>query len=567
MGRARRPSLRSALLVGLSLLLLGLTLYANTFQVGFYFDGAFVIYENSAIRNLGNLKAIWEVFNTRFITGLTFAFNYALGRLDPFGYHLFNILCHIASAFLVSVLVGLTFETSSMRTSSLQRHRLQIAFFSSLLFLVHPIQIQAVTYLAQRSTSLATFFYLASVVLYVRSRLTPHLAYYLGALLTTLLGMFTKEISFTIPFALLLYEFIFLRPHHGEIRRRLLLASPFLLMLAVIPLTLTQATSHTHQSAYEPARDVASYFTYPITQLNVIRTYLRLLFLPIHQNLDYDYPISQTLFEPSTVFSLVLLSRIAWVSFETLGRQKLLFFCIGWFFLTLSVESSFIPLRDLLVEQRLYLPIVGFSIFVPTGLFLLCRDAKKAVAVLTVLTLILSVATYRRNAIWKDELTLWQDVVKKSPNKARGYSHVGLAYIRRGEYGQAIEYFRKAVFLVPDFAGFYDRLGAAYGMAGEHDKALFYCRKALRLDPGYPEAYANLGAAYGRKGAYAKALKCYRKALRLNPDHLWACEALAAIYALTGNREGLRREAGRLRALHREDLAGGLERLGVSKRP
>jgi len=524
------------ILVCLILFLVGFGIYSNTFQAGFYFDDWPVIRENAAIRHPGNLGVLWSAFNTRFIVGLTFAWNYAVGTLNPFGYHLFNIICHILSSLLVALFIHLIFKTPPLKEYPLTRHKGLLAFFASLLFLVHPLQTQAVNYIWQRTACLATFFYLSAVILYAHARRTHRLYAYLGALLTTVLGMFTKEIAFTIPLTLALYEFSFLGPFREGGKRRLLLLTPFLLALGIIPLTLTLSPPAVisllvHESAHAPL----SRPEYFLTQLNVIRTYLRLLFFPMNQNLDYDYTISRTLFDPNTFLSLLLLSAIGLFALKTFKRQRLLFFGICWFFLTLSVESSIVNLSDVIFEHRLYLPMVGFTIFLSTGLFLLLKGPRRFIIVFSLLTLVFSVTTYRRNQVWRDELTLWQDVVRKSPGKARGYNGLGLAYSKAGTYDEAIAAYQKAIKLNPDYAQAHTSLGAAYGKKGDHDQAIAHLRKAIKLNPKSVKAYNNLGAAYGKKGDYRQTIKYCKRALELNPTYADAYNNVGSAYGKRGD--------------------------------
>ena len=546
--------LRHVPLTFLILALLGFILYSNTFRASFHFDDWTAVAENPAIRDPSNLRAIWDAFNTRVVAGLSFALNYALGGLNVFGYHLFNITCHILSSFFVYVLVVLTFQTPAMKGDPLQKHSLPIACFASLLFLVHPIQTQAVNYIWQRVTSLAAFFYLVSVVLYVKAKLASRVYFYLASLLAAFLGMFTKEIAFTIPFTIALYEFSFFGPQ--SLKKRSLLLLPFFLTLVMIPITLTRSSQVTLKLMRSPSltapsaegrtfpevfsnmtkwypSKVLSRKNYLLTELNVLRTYLRLLFLPFHQNVDYHYPISSSFTEPKTFGSFLLLLTIFLSAVKLFERHRLIAFSIFWFFLTLTLESL-VVLPDVLFEHRLYLPMVGFSIFLPASLFLSVKDPKKFIAVSAALVLAFSIATYRRNRIWKDEMTLWQDVVKKSPKKGRPYNNLGWAYGKKGDYDKEIEYCTKAIQLNPKLAEAYNNVGFAYGEKGDYDKQIEYCQKAIDLDPVYFSAYNNLGVAYGKKGSYDKALECSQKALQLNPAYAQAYNNLGIVYGKRG---------------------------------
>ena len=583
-----------ASMAGLIFFLLGFLIYSNTFQASFNLDDFPVIVENLAIRRL-DLRAIWEAFNARFVVGLTLALNYAFGKLDVFGYHLFNITCHVLSSFLVYTLVLLTFQTPALKESPLRMNRSLIAFFAALLFLAHPVQSQAVNYIWARTASLATFFYLVSVVLYLRARLTSRLPYCFGALLTTLLGMFTKEITFTLPLMLLLCELSFFGHWREETKKRLALLAPFLLTLVIIPLTLTQAGAVVMPVVRTDSDYTCSYPQYLMTQLNVVRTYLRLLFLPINQNLDYDYPVSRSLLEPGVLFSILLLAAIGVGATKAFRKQRLLFFGIIWFFLALSVESLK-QLTMIIFEHRLYLPMAGFAVFLSTGLFLLLKDAKKFVVVFSCIIFVSSIATHHRNEVWKDGVSLWKDVIKKSPNRGRGYQNIGLVYFDEGNYDEAIVYCQKAVWIDPRRrAKAYNCLGMAYGKKGDYDKAIAYCQKAIEhdpglakaynnlgiafgqkgnhtkeiayyqkaveLDPGYAQAYGNLGTVYLEQGAVDRAIASYEKAVALDPDDAKTHHNLAVAYHRRGNRMGALKQVDRLRALHRPDLVAQWETL------
>ncbi len=208
-GKAWAAAMRSNSGVLMALSVVGFLIYSNTFHNSFHFDDWATIVDNKAIRDLGEIKIIWEAFNTRFIVGLSFALNYAIGKLNVSGYHLFNIVLHILSSFLVFVLLILIFKTPRMVTSPLAPYGRLLGFLSALVFLVHPIQTQAVTYIWQRAASLATFFYLTALICFMMARLKNSYSYYLASLGITVVDMFTKEIAFTLPLALIMLDFTF----------------------------------------------------------------------------------------------------------------------------------------------------------------------------------------------------------------------------------------------------------------------------------------------------------------------------------------------------------------------
>src|SRR6266446_5798033 len=486
--KASPPETRGPLLTGwlaqpwavlIFLPLLTIFIYYKTFSTPFHFDDRFFIVENQGIKNFSSLL----LSGSRYVGFLSFALNYHFGRLNVFGYHLVNMLIHLSNGFLVYTLILFLFKTPRMQSSSFNPNRsFWIALATALLFVAHPIQTQAVTYIVQRLASLATLFYLLAVVLYLKWRLAPSEArsrslWYAGAWLSTVLAMKTKEIAFTLPFMLLLVEAIFFG---SFTRKRWIALIPFLLTLSIIPLSHSGAIGEGEGFAKETT--AISRLDYLFTQFRVILTYLRLLIFPVHQNLDYDYPISHSLLEPNVFFSFLFLSAFLGLAFYLLFysqrstrhyQLKLIGFGLLWFFLTLSIESSIIPIRDVIFEHRLYLPSVGFFLAGSVAILgLLDRWRGMTAIVIGILLALFSVATYQRNLIWKDELTLWSDVVQKSPFKIRGHNNLAEAYVHLGQYHEAMQEYKAIITLDPKDVRAHIGLGVAYQMVGSHDEAI-----------------------------------------------------------------------------------------------
>jgi hypothetical protein len=296
--------------------------------------------------------------------------------------------------------VLLSFKTPYLKGSKISHYAASLSLASGLIFVAHPIQTQAVTYIVQRFTSLATLFYLLSLVLFIKARLynleekrfyaPSHLGYYVGSLLAAFLAMKTKEMTITLPAIILLYEFCFFSPSLKELTKKLPYLTPLLLTFFIIPfssygLTLFGISGGTFIGIAEVGDIIGaatqettaiSRTDYLFTQFNVIVTYIRLLFFPVNQNLDYDYPISHTLFEFPTLFSLLFLISIVIFGVWMFKKSRLISFGIFWFFITLSVESSIIPIRDVIFEHRVYLPSVGFVIFLTTAISQMMEQIK-----------------------------------------------------------------------------------------------------------------------------------------------------------------------------------------------
>ncbi len=555
----------------LLIVIIALLAYANSFSVPFQLDDIPIIKENLIIQDLRFLADPSQAkgsfldyyLKLRFVSLLSFAFDYQLYGLDVAGYHVTNLAIHIANALLVYWLLLLTFTTPALRNSHIRNRAPLIGLITALLFVAHPVQTQAVTYITQRYTSLAALFYLLAMVAYIKWRLVSleisrlglagfrsiQVAIYLFSLMAALLGMMSKEIAFTLPLAIVLYEFLLFQ---GNMRSRVLFLIPFFLTMLVIPLAfidlvdiqkpLEEIFSSISNKSYISTK--VSRWDYLLTQCAVIVTYLRLLVLPINQNLDYDYPIYHSFFDPRVFLSFFVLLSLVGVAGYLIYRYRdqapatrVIAFGILWFFLTLAVESSFMPMFDVINEHRLYLPVVGAFTSFTTSAFLLAQRwerphpwlAKLVFPVLLVSVLIFTGASYKRNQVWQNEVSLWEDVLRKSPNKARPYNELGVAYNRQGRPAEAVPLFQKAIRLKPGYSYPYLNLGVAYLNLGQTDKAVAMYQQAIKIRPNATGPYNNLGVIYKRQGKLQEAEQMFRKALELHPGNAAAQRNLRSL--------------------------------------
>ena len=524
------------------LIILGTAIYSNAFHSSFQFDGELDITNNPDIKNLSNLRTIFNFLPTRFITYLSLAINYHFGQLNVPGYHLFNLLVHLCAAIMVWWLIILTLQTPPLRDKKISNHSDIIAFFTALIFVSHPIQTQAVTYIIQRAASLATLFYVSSLAFYVKSRLVQHegnkatgIPYYILSFIALILAMFSKEMTITLPFMILMYELCFFREEGIDWKHTI----PFFITLLIIPVTMA-VTKSVNFGEMRLVRETSPGILpsdYLLTQSRVIVTYIRLLFVPVNQNLDYDYSISKTLFDIPTLSSLIILAIILIAALRIFRKYKLISFGIFWFFLTLLPESSIIPIQDVIYEHRLYLPMVGYAVFLVSAVYYIFENkgTKPVIAILSIAAVSYSILTYNRNFVWKDEFTLWNDTVRKSPNKARPLYNRGNAYIDKGNINQAISDYNKAIELNPKNADAYNNRGNAYLKKSDFDRAISNYDKTIELNPKYVAAYYNRGNAYIDKGNIDQALSEYNKAIEINPKYVDAYNNRGNAYLKKGN--------------------------------
>jgi tetratricopeptide (TPR) repeat protein len=583
------------------LVFLIIIIYGNTFNAPFQWDETDFIVKNPIIKDLHYFSSpsdakgfeLYSALIIRYIGYLTFALNYKIHGFSVTGYHIVNISIHIANSILVYLLVSLTFRTPFMKgmEQRAEGRGQKIAFFSSLLFAVHPLQTEAVTYVFQRFASLAAFFYLLSLTAYIKSRLAltteraeesfdikqPKKVFWSAqssslcslcslwlvlSFFSAVLAMKTKENAFTLPFIIALYEFCFFSspsprvpasPHPRVFcSQRFLILATILFTLGIIPLTLMSIVGTHNLDPGSYGATVFSRWDYFFTQFRVIVTYLRLLFFPANQNFDYDYPIFKSFFDAPVVLSFVFLAALLGLGvymaidkglkakgsspIAYLPDLRLMGFGILWFFITISVESSIIPISMIINEYRTYLPSIGIIISVVAGVFmlkekLLSREAGKIIPVVLFLAIgLLSVATHLRNEVWADSIRLWEDTVKKSPGKARSHFNLANHYEDLNMFDQAIEQHLIAISLKPDYAEAHNNLGSIYLARNMFDKAMDQYLIAVKLSPDSVAAHNNLGNIYQTRNMPDEAVKQYMIAIKLKPDFAEGYYNLGNIY-------------------------------------
>lgn len=525
----------------MGIFLFGIALYSNTFQNSFHFDDFVFIVQNSELSDISDIKSIWNEGSapTRFFAYLTFALNYHLHGYNLFGYHLTNIFIHAGNAVLVFWLISLLGDSLIKRKVFSERRKQVTALIAAGLFLTHPIQTQAVTYLCQRFASLATLFYLLAVCLYLKARATEtrlKTLFYFLAVCAGLTGMFTKQIVLTLPITIFLVEWLFLntdkrsrsslRSQWGFIMAMLAL---FLIIPAVYSFNIQTILFRQYESLSHTG-DTLDFISYFLTQSRVIWTYISLLIFPIGQNLLYDYPASYTVLDPKVILGFSGIGLLLFLAIRLRETKPFVSFGILWFFTTLLVESSVIPIRHVIFEHRCYLPFFGFSLVAGFLFTEIIKDRYKLTAAILGIVMTLSVLTYKRNEIWADDITLWTDVIKKSPNVIRPYTHLATAYLNQKDFDSALNAYTRAIVLDPGQAESYNNRGNVYTVLNQHELALKDYLKALSIDPTLEKTYNNIGIIHNKRKDFKRALVYYNKALELNADNAGVYYNRANVY-------------------------------------
>jgi tetratricopeptide (TPR) repeat protein len=538
-------------------------IYSRTLESPFVFDDLPRIKENPYIRlNHLSFKEILEAgfksSKTRPVAFISFALNYYFDRYDPAGYHVVNLCIHIFAGFFLFLFIRTTLKLPSLQNRF--AHPDLIALGAALIWLVHPVQTQSVTYIVQRMNSMASLLFVASFWLYVKGRVAENGSrkwlWYSGAIIAWLVSLGCKQITLTLPFLVLLYEWYFFQNLSKEwLKRRLKWCVPVLALLILIGLIYTNFSPLEKISKLKDfANNEFTLAERALTQLRVVVYYISLLFYPhpSRLNLDYDFPLSYSLINPFTTLpSLALILGLIALGIILAKSRRLMSFCIFWFLSNLVLESSVIPLA-IIFEHRLYLPSMLAGLVPILVLYRYSKPQWVAVVICGLLIGIFSYWTFERNEVWRDAETLWADCVKKSPDKARPYTNLGKALLHKkrfdealdnllkaiqidpnyiearlnlgfvyetnGDTDKAIEQYRKAIQINPSFAKAYNNLGVSLLKQDKTDEAIQNIQKALQLDPGLAAAYMNMGTALAEQNKFEAAIEYYNKALQINPN-------------------------------------------------
>ena len=320
----------------------------------------------------------------------------------------------------------------------------------------------------------------------------------------------------SLPFMICFYQwFIFKNERGGDWKR----IFPFFLIILVLPLSWgllnLQYLVGIHRTVDGFAQGMNGY-QYALTETKVILTYLKLLILPIHQTLEYDFTLVTSFFDPSVIGSMFCLLLILVIAILIRNRLKLMSLGIFWFFITLMPESSFWPIRDLVFEHRLYLPLLGFSLFLSSGLFyLFAKKESVAIGILFLLVMGYGVLTYQRNHVWLNEFSLWDDAVRQSPASARAYLNRGSAYQAKGDLDHALADYNRVIGLGPIDPVTLSNRGLIFQKKGHLDLALANYNLAIKINPSFAGTYCNRGLLYKDEGKVDLALADFDKAAEM----------------------------------------------------
>lgn len=429
------------------IILIGLVVYGSTLSYTFVWDDENLIVDDPSIKDFRHIPDFFSMpfgYSTegervlaptyRPLQSVSFSIDYFLWGLAPFGYHLTNVFLHIAVGLL---LFALLFQITGAAP---------LSFFTSAMYLVHPVNIAGVAYISGRSEPLAAVFFLSAFLTYIAAqnkKTTAPLLWYAVSALFYIGGILSKEVVLVTPALFLLYNVCF-NERHGY--KGIL---PYIMVAAVyvtLRLTILKFTSFTTVEEVPPLR------LRLIVCPNIVLRYLRLLFFPFGLHLDHLIKKPDSFWQPEYCIPALILIPLVWFIITRGRKRKLVFFGFLWFMIMLFPFLNILfQLNAPLAEHWLYFPAMGFFIGFVALIIGRGNRAKKTTSIIcSVLIVYFSVVTINAHQVWKNNEAFFKNIIAYNPYSFRAHLSLGVVYRRKGEYRKAIASFKEALALDPD---------------------------------------------------------------------------------------------------------------------
>lgn len=533
-------------LVGIALLIIAtVATYSLSLRYPFQFDDLANISKHFNIRHY----SFWALFfsGTRWISYWLNSLFYRIGDFNPFVYRLGSLTIHLSNGLLVFAIMRRLLRLTHS-SSFFYQHQYAIAWTTSLLFLLHPVQTQTVSYVIQgQLEGLAALASLSMIFIFFTFCHAPTIiekSSWLAALLAvSALSCGTKEISIVAPFLLLLIDWFFVA--HGSIKQ---LASRWFVHLSVIltvfsiylyllkptffaqvlGLSYTVKNNIGNVITHDP-QQIISPVMFFLSEFKVILHYLWMFIWPFNISVEYDWKLVTHPFAFDCIIPFAILAFLAGLIIYTMRSNRTHPLCFGalWFALCLAPRSTIMPSPELIVDYKTYLASIGWLFILSTLLvsaahWLIERlPFDKAVSKYVLALLIiapLSAMTISRNFVWRSGTEFWDNMIKNAPGKARAYNNYGVELSQNlGKFAEAVSYFKQAIAMDDNYADPCNNLAVAYFQLGKMDEAIAAMQQGLRINHYYPEGYNNLASFFMKKGDYTKAKETLQYAIKLRP--------------------------------------------------
>lgn len=553
-------SLRSNLICLLVIVVAGLLVYANHLLNPFQYDSVRFLSENLLFAEPARLLSpdyVLKEYNHRGGLFWTYGLNAWLHGMDPFGFHLINLIFHLMNGALVFLVTLRALPYFNWEAPFLSQQGLSLTV--ALLFVLHPIQTETVVYVMSRSELIAGWLYLLGFYFFQRELGAPGSPWTIKQSLRTgsftlmilLVGYSIKPTIVTLP-AMMAFYFVLGRskadPFWERVRRyRAFIIGSFLIF--IVALVAKLATDPFFLAGTPGAVETIGRQTYLLSQPWVIMFYyLKLLLFPFGLNIDPEIIPVTTVTSWRFLMGAAAIGLSIWLAIKK-PVTRLPLFALLWFFIVLSPSSSFVTLLDLAAEHRVYLAAYGVFLIIAICLAQLIKITVSGpprrlawyIAAVTLLLLVHSTLTINRNQVWSTEVTLWEDVLEKSPNKVRALVNLGHAYTQKGDREKAIDFYQRSLKKGAHYFQTYYNVAVLYLEKGETDKAFEHFSIAARVDGSIPDVHARLGDIYMQRQEWEKADGHFQQAVELNPQYDSAFRSLGVLhyYYLKNPRAGI----------------------------
>ena len=514
--------------------------YANSIANGFVYDDKYLVIGNPWIKDVRHipdffLSDSWGFMDTasnyyRPVMLLAYMVDYHIFGLEPWGFHLSYVLMHslvsVAAFFFAARVMALT--RSGDRPVATPPVVVPMA--AAVLYAVHPIHTQVVAWNGIHEMSLA-FFCMLSFIFYTGARRLPALLCFAAALLS-------KETAVVLPVLLVAYDLTMNRVEYLARRAAAAMAlarsfAPYVALGCGYLLLRGYAIGGFSPSS---ARSNLGLYDYVLNLPVLFTGYLYKLLIPTGLTPTHVFHQKTAFLDVTVLFSMTVVVAFALAMSVSFKRSPAVFQCLVWIAVPLA-PVMYLPAMgpSVFAENYLYLPSIGFSILTALALVRLARYTKTAaISAFVTLTLIYSVAAIDRNAVWRDDLTLWTDTVKKSPDSFIAVNNLGEAYAKRGRIDEAIELYKAAAGMSHGAAVSNINLGIAYYNLGRYDDSIDSYLAALKMNPRFISARLNLGGAYMKKGLFAEAEAEFKEVIKISPDLAEGYNSLGIVYKELG---------------------------------
>ncbi|MZH05589.1 MAG: tetratricopeptide repeat protein [Nitrospinae bacterium] len=456
----------------------------------------------------------------RHINNLTFALNYQWSQQNPFGYHLFNLLIHICTVILVFFITSLTIKNC---TEWGELGAMKIAGMNALVFGLHPIHTETITYISGRPGGLAALFFFFSLLLFLlgglKKRKIPGYFYYFLALITFFIAVLCKETAVTLPVIMLLYDLSLMK---GENWKPFLTRLVFYALFPILAILAYLRSPYAFTALGDLLKKIDLSLLW--VQLDILKHPLKLFLFPI--NLTFEYDFKAQVMWGSFVLPLFLLAAVIFLVIKKFYlKSAILSFASLWFFITLAPTNSVMPRVPLFSERNLYIPYFGLSLLFSVILYLLFfkeRQKKNwlGIALVLAIGLCFSSLAAKRNQAYASPSSLWADTFEKTPKKISVGKTLSIHYLMEEKYPEALKTLNALLKINPGLYDVHQNMGLAYKSMGDLSNAEKKFKDAIQIKFNAPEAHYNLASLYGKMGKAINSSEEFDVSAKLFKGHI-----------------------------------------------